>query len=144
MSRCRGWTSAAVEAVRKKNGGVCVTDVPTKKVKPNKHRDYEGELSAALTALGVEHERNYRFLKDRRFRFDFAFPDRMIAIEFEGGIYSNGRHVRPGGYDRDCKKYTLAARAGWELWRYTTNDVKGDMGVFALAVSIKEELAACG
>ncbi|MBI5727552.1 MAG: hypothetical protein HY965_06845 [Ignavibacteriales bacterium] len=144
MSRCQGWTSAAVEALSKKNGGVCMAAVPVKKAKKKKHRDYESELSAALMQLGVEHERNYRFLTDRRFKFDFAIPKRMIAIEFEGGIYAGGRHVRGKGYDNDCKKYTLAAQADWKLWRYTTEDVKGEFGVWELAVRIQLALRAGG
>ena len=65
----------------------------------------------------------YRFLKKRRFRFDFAWPDRMIAMEVEGGVWSGGRHTRGKGYSRDLEKYNLAMLHGWKVYRFTTQDV---------------------
>ena len=65
----------------------------------------------------------YRFLKKRRFRFDFAWPDRMMAVEIEGGVWSGGRHTRGKGYTRDLEKYNLATLHGWKVYRFTTQDV---------------------
>ncbi len=65
----------------------------------------------------------YKFLKNRRFRFDFAWPDRMIAVEIEGGVFSGGRHTRGAGYTRDLEKYNLATLHGWLVFRFTTQDV---------------------
>ena len=55
----------------------------------------------------------YKFLDKRRFRFDFAWPDRMIAMEIEGGVWITGRHTRGAGYSRDMQKYNLAGLLGW-------------------------------
>lgn len=74
--------------------------------------------------LGLRCEREYRFVADRRFRFDLAVPDKRIAIEFEGGVWSRGRHTRGKGYVNDCKKYNLAVMHGWKLLRYTVEDTK--------------------
>jgi len=68
-------------------------------------------------------ELEYKFLKKRRCRFDFAWPDRMIAMEVEGGVYSGGRHTRGAGYTRDLEKYNLATLHGWNVYRFTTQDV---------------------
>ena len=65
----------------------------------------------------------YRFLKKRRFRFDFAWPDRMMAVEVEGGVWTGGRHTRGQGYSRDLEKYNLATLHGWRVFRFTTQDV---------------------
>ena len=65
----------------------------------------------------------YKFLKNRRFRFDFAWPDRMMAVEVEGGVFSGGRHTRGMGYTRDLEKYNLATLHGWRVFRFTTQDV---------------------
>ena len=67
----------------------------------------------------------YRFLKKRRFRFDFAWPDRMIAMEVEGGVWmkGGGGHTTGKGYTRDLEKYNLATLHGWEVYRFTTQDV---------------------
>ena len=68
--------------------------------------------------------REYKFLHDRRFRFDLAIPKHKIAIEFEGGVWTHGRHTRGKGYVNDCKKYNLAVMHGWKLLRYTVEDTK--------------------
>lgn len=69
--------------------------------------------------------REYRFYEKRRWRFDFAFPekDKMIAIECEGGVYSRGRHVRGKGFEDDCVKYNEATILGWRVLRATTAQV---------------------
>lgn len=61
----------------------------------------------------------YRFAPPRRFRFDLAWPDRMLAVEIEGGVYLQGRHQRPAGFQRDMTKYNLATLMGWRLLRVT-------------------------
>ena len=62
--------------------------------------------------------RELSFHPKRKWRFDFAFPERMIAVEIEGG--ANGRHQRIGGFVGDCHKYNAAALLGWRVFRYTT------------------------
>ncbi|BBU05363.1 hypothetical protein [Aeromonas veronii] len=37
------------------------------------------------------------FHPKRKWRFDYAWPTRMIALEVHGGIHSGGRHTRGGG-----------------------------------------------
>jgi len=59
----------------------------------------------------------YRFHPDRRWRFDFAFPDQRLAIEFDGGqwVAHGGRHNR----DTDRDKLNTAAVMGWRLLRFS-------------------------
>jgi hypothetical protein len=61
----------------------------------------------------------HRFHPTRRWRFDWAWPEQMVALEYEGGTHTNGRHVRPAGYTADCVKYSEAALAGWVVIRAT-------------------------
>lgn len=61
----------------------------------------------------------YRFYDKRRWRFDFAIPSRKIAIEIEGGVWTNGRHTRGKGYIGDMEKYNFAALLGWRILRFT-------------------------
>lgn len=61
----------------------------------------------------------YRFHPVRRWKMDYAWPDRMIALEIEGGIYTRGRHTRGKGYEGDCIKYSTAAVLGWCVIRST-------------------------
>ena len=62
----------------------------------------------------------HRFHKVRRWRFDFAWPDEMVAVEIEGGTFSGGRHSRGMGHHRDCEKYNTATVAGWKVLRFTS------------------------
>lgn len=72
----------------------------------------------------------YRFDITRRFRFDYAIPEKMIGIEFEGIISEKSRHTTLTGYTRDTTKYNLAAVLGWKVLRYTAlkyKDVWNDL-----------------
>lgn len=72
-------------------------------------------------------EREYHFHPERKWRFDFAFPEEKIAIEIEGGIFSGGAHTRGGKFIKDAEKYNSAAVMGWRVLRYFTDQaVRGD------------------
>lgn len=60
----------------------------------------------------------------RKWRFDWAIPSMMIAIEYEG-IYSDiSRHTTVNGYSEDADKYRAAAILGWIVLRYTSKNYK--------------------
>lgn len=67
--------------------------------------------------------REFRFSPPRRFRFDYAWPDRMLAVELEGGTWTRGRHTRGAGFAKDCEKYSMAAILGWRIVRATADQV---------------------
>lgn len=73
--------------------------------------------------IKVEIVKEHKFLKDRRFRFDYAILEYKIAVEQEGGIWTNGRHTRGVGYKRDMEKYSLAAIEGWIVIRRTPQEL---------------------
>lgn len=138
MSRFSGWTMKDVERL----SGVVKETAPnlikTKSKLKLEQPDYVGMISGALDILGVDHVREYKFLEDRRFKFDLAIPEKKIAIEFEGGIFSGGRHTRWKGYANDAKKYNLATMHGWKLLRYTSADVNQLNWEFKVADEIKQ------
>jgi very-short-patch-repair endonuclease len=68
-------------------------------------------------------EREYQFC-DRLWRLDFAWPDKMVAAEIDGGTRGNGRHNRHEGYTGDCYKINQATLMGWRVYRFTTEMVK--------------------
>lgn len=84
----------------------------------------EAILARQFVYEGLVFEREVRFHPVRRWRFDFAFPDRRLAVEVEGGIYGHGRHQRVGGFTADCEKYNEAALLGWVVLRVTPAQVK--------------------
>jgi len=61
----------------------------------------------------------YNFSPTRGWRFDYAFVDRKIACEVEGGIWrrGGGAHSHPMGIERDIEKYNAAAVLGWRILR---------------------------
>lgn len=61
----------------------------------------------------------YRFEPNRRWRLDYAFPLHKLAVEIEGGIWTQGRHTRGPGALADMEKYNALTLAGWRLLRYT-------------------------
>ena len=60
-----------------------------------------------------------RFAPPRRWRFDFSWPERLLAVEVEGGSFIAGRHSRGAGFEADAEKYNQAALIGWRVLRVT-------------------------
>lgn len=84
--------------------------------------------SAGLPAPVQEH----RFHATRRWRFDLAWPDRMIAVEVDGGVWSGGRHTRGAGFVGDCEKANEATAMGWRVFRFPTPHVSDGSAVAML------------
>lgn len=61
----------------------------------------------------------HRFHPLRKWRFDFAWPDRKVALEIEGLTHEGGRHQRLAGYAADLEKYNAALLQGWQVLRVT-------------------------
>ena len=74
----------------------------------------------------------YRFHPTRKWQFDFAMPEKKIAIEIEGK-----GHAKWNRYHGDVEKYNDAARLGWRVFRVTFRHVADDD--VALLESIIEE-----
>ena len=85
-----------------------------------RHTDLEETLAFEIHSIGLpDPQREFKFHPTRKWRFDFCWPEHMLAAEVEGGIYSGGRHVRGAGYAEDCVKYNEAALLGWRVLRFT-------------------------
>ena len=75
---------------------------------------------------GPSLKQEYRFDTKRRWRFDRALPDNLIAIELDGGTFNQGRHTRGTGYSADCEKLNTAILAGWRVFRLTSDMLQND------------------
>jgi hypothetical protein len=64
-----------------------------------------------------EPERQFRFLKGRRYQADFCWPatEYRLICEVQGGGWNRGRHHRPQGYEDDCERLNAAICAGWRV-----------------------------
>lgn len=81
--------------------------------------------------------REYRFCPDRRWRFDFAWPEQKVALEVQGGQWVKGRHVRGKGFERDCEKFSAAAILGWRVLPVTTDMVNDGRALRWLEQALK-------
>lgn len=87
--------------------------------------DLEEELMKQLQDHKMKKpHREYKFHPVRRWKFDFAWPEQMLAVEVEGGIWIKGRHVTPQGFIKDCEKYNHAAARGWCVLRFGPAEIK--------------------
>ena len=64
-------------------------------------------------------ERQSHIIAKRKYAFDFTWPEFMVAVEIEGGVYTSGRHVRPQGFEGDMRKYNEATYQGWRVYRFS-------------------------
>ena len=70
-------------------------------------------------------QREYPFYQPyRQWRFDFAWPEQLVAVELEGGIFNAGRHGRGAGIADDAIKYNAAAFIGWAVIRITPPELR--------------------
>lgn len=82
------------------------------------------ELS--LKQLGFSgFQREYLFSPSRKWRIDFAWPDKYLAVEIEGGTWSNhSRHTRGSGYLKDIEKYNMLTLCGFHLLRFIPKQIQ--------------------
>lgn len=91
---------------------------------------YLAQLVEAGLAEGMRRE--LRFCPPRLFRWDFAWPDRAVAVEIHGATWAGGRHGRGGGIESDAEKLAHAALLGWrvlivpEKWLRRPADTEGE------------------
>ena len=69
-------------------------------------------------------------LKD--WRFDFAWPYLKIAVEVEGGGWSNGRHTTGKGFSADLQKYNAAMQNGWTVYRCDSALIKSGKALITI------------
>lgn len=71
-------------------------------------------------------EGQVKFLPDRKFRWDWAVPSLMLAVEVDGLVWSGrgGGHQRPLGYVQDRTKDLEGILAGWLPVRLATSQVR--------------------
>lgn len=80
---------------------------------------------------GIRAIPEYKFHPDRKWRFDFVFVDdsgygvitdeteaiqsTKLALEVQGGLFTNGRHTRGAALMKEHEKLNTAAMRGWKV-----------------------------
>ena len=102
--------------------------------------DLERTLAFHLRAAKIpDPEREYRFHPTRRWRFDFCWPDHMLAVECEGGTWGKkkkSRHTTSSGFEKDCEKYNAAAMLGWSVMRFTSKMINNGSALSAIEATL--------
>jgi hypothetical protein len=102
---------------------------PQKQKKPR--RDYKAEFIKQLDLAGLPIPASeITFAPPRRWRFDWAYQDRRIAIEYQGGNYTGkGGHNTVKGLKNDYEKFSEAAIRGWMLILIDSGSVRSGQAV---------------
>lgn len=70
--------------------------------------------------------REFRAIKGRRFKWDFAWEEHRLLVEVQGGTFMPGKsaHSSGVGVNRDCEKANLATLNGWRILSFDSKQVK--------------------
>jgi len=91
--------------------------------------EFEAKLAGELKTLKIEFEQEFEFHPKRKWRADFHLVGKKILVEVEGGIWTGGRHTRGKGYLGDLEKYNAATMMGFQVIRFSTDQVKSGLAI---------------
>ncbi|WP_313484516.1 DUF559 domain-containing protein [Acinetobacter variabilis] len=100
--------------------------------------EFEAKLARELKTLKIKFEQEFYFHPDRKWRADFHLIDKKILVEIEGGIWSGGRHTRGKGYLGDMEKYNAATMMGFQVIRFSTDQVKSGHAIQQIEMMVGE------
>lgn len=83
----------------------------------------------------------YQFCPSRKWRADFCWPGERLIVEVDGGVYTQGRHTRGDGYERDCEKLAMAVVLGYRVMRFTTGQVTSGFALEMIEKVLRSERA---
>lgn len=96
---------------------------PGKKVVKEKYTKEKYWINFRLDQFAKENnlelKKEHSFHPDRKWRFDWAFPELKMAYEYEGIFSAKSRHTTAKGFTGDADKYNAAQELGWRVIRYT-------------------------
>ncbi|WP_180001221.1 DUF559 domain-containing protein [Acinetobacter sp. YH12255] len=91
--------------------------------------EFEAKLARELKTLKIDFEQEFKFHPERKWKADFHLVGKKILVEVEGGIWSGGRHTRGKGYIGDMEKYNAATMMGYQVIRFSTEQVKSGLAI---------------
>ena len=108
-----------------KNRNKLVEKANKRTEKPSKEKTWiKTQLWAWSKEKGIDLTEEHVFADGRKFRFDWAFLDLKIAIEYEGLFSEKSGHTTVTGYTENTDKYNLAQLLGWVVIRVTALNYK--------------------
>ena len=134
MSRTLRLTEAEADAIQRRLAGAPPARLPvipkgSNRVEPSR---LETMFALQLRAIGAPPwvEQYVGAVPGRKYRIDFAWPERKIAVECQGMV-----HRIKAQFNRDTEKMCLLVLAGWRVLPVSGDDVRSGRAV-AWAVQI--------
>ena len=98
----------------------------------------EENLAFAITFAELPQAvREHRFHASRKWRFDFAWPAQLFAVEVEGVTYEGGRHQRVEGFIADLVKYEAAMLDGWTVYRCSGKQINSGQAIKVISTMLE-------
>jgi len=60
----------------------------------------------------------------------------MVAVEVQGGVWTQGAHSRGSGVQRDCLKLSMAAAVGWRVLPVTREMIEDGTAIEMIALAL--------
>lgn len=106
----------------------------------SEEEDWEPSFRLMVQAYSLpEPKSEWKFFPTRKWRFDRAWPDLMLAIEVNGGIYTQGRHSRGQGQLADFEKLNFAQIVGWRVLQFTPQQIIDNSAADMILAAIGRE-----
>jgi very-short-patch-repair endonuclease len=100
--------------------------------------DLEATLLFQMRAAGLpEPQTEFRFHPTRKWRFDFCFPVERIAVELQGGVWTDGKHGRGSGIRKDYEKLNAAQLLGYMVLQYSSDMVRDGLALADIEQAIR-------
>lgn len=89
-----------------------------------------GEEVAGTCGLCPAETWQHDYHAERRWAVDFAWPDQMLVVECEGGVFDGRAHGSVTGILRDIEKYNALTVAGWRVYRATQREINSGQALY--------------
>ena len=100
----------------------------------------EARLAWKITVAGLPPpEVEFIFHRPRKWRFDFCWPENMLAVEVEGAIWVQGRHTRGSGFTGDCQKYNQATLDGYRVLKFTSDMIDDGTAIATIKAAMRKD-----
>jgi hypothetical protein len=111
--------------VRKLDTPIPTAGAPKKRVGRSGIQELEHLFASQLLVLEIAPpQREYRFMPNRDFRLDYAWPEKKLAVEVNGMV-----HRIKERFLRDTEKVAYALIHGWIVLPISGDDVRSGRGV---------------
>lgn len=101
-------------------------------------------LAMTLRSRGYMVELEHKFAAPlRKWRFDAAIwrGQEKVALEVDGGVWTQGRHTRGAGWLKDAEKINTAAVLGWRVLHVTPDTIGDALALIEKCLDSKRQSA---